>query len=125
MVHAEQLAHMEAQLLLVLFLIRTLFLRPLDDVLDLGDTHVVFVQNSKDIAVKKTFVEGIDIGLCTQAYALKARSLRCAHALFKAALIAECPRTDCNGMLFAHFDFPPLICGRLCLYRRVGFYTFV
>ena len=44
-VHAEQLAHMEAHLLLVLLLIGAVVLRPLDDVLHLGDLHAVLVQN--------------------------------------------------------------------------------
>ena len=96
---------MEAHLLLVLLLIGAVVLRPLDDVLHLGDLHAVLVQNGQDVGVEQALVQGVYIGLRPQADALKARLLGGGYALLEGALVAQSPGADGDGILLRHGRF--------------------
>ena len=105
LVHAEELAHVEAELLLVLLLVGAVLLRPLDDVLHLRDLHAVLFQDGQDVGVEEALVQGVHIGLRPEADALKARVLGGGDPLLKAALIAQGPGADGDGILLRHGRF--------------------
>ena len=107
-VYAEKLAHVEAHLLLVLLLIGAVGLGPLYDVLHLSDLYIVLGKDGKDVLVKKSLVQGVYIGLGAKADAIKACGLGGGYALFKAALVAQRPRADGNGVFLRHVLFPPV-----------------
>ena len=107
-VHAEQLAHVEAHLFLIFLFIGTVILRPLHDIFHLCNLHIVFFKNCQNICIKQTFVQCIHIGFRTQTDTFKACLLGCLHSFLKAALIAQCPRADCDGIFFRHEIVPPL-----------------
>ena len=107
MVHSEELAHMEANLLLVHLLVAAVVLGPERDVLDLGDGNAVLIEDAEYVLVVQPLGEGVDVGLRAQADALEAGGLGGGHALFKPALVAERPAADGYGVSLAHFYFLP------------------
>ncbi len=106
-VDAEEVAHVEADLLLVHLLVAAVVLSPEGDVLDLGDGDVVLLEDGEDVLVVQALGEGVDIGLGAQADALEAGGLGGGDALFKLALVAERPGADGQRMIFGHFCFLP------------------
>lgn len=102
LLHAEQLAHMEAHLLLVLLLIGAMLLHPLDDVLHLGTAHAVLFEGGQNVRIEQSLVQRIHISLGPQTDPLEARVFGGLDPLFKGALIAQRPRADRDGVFLRH-----------------------
>ena len=91
---------MEAELFFVFLFVRSVFFCPLYDVLNLCYFHTMFVQNSKNVFVKKSLIQRIYISFCTKADSFVSCVLCSDHSVFKFALISQCPGTDCNWKFF-------------------------
>ena len=105
--HAEEPAHVEADLLLVHLLVAAVVLGPEGDVLDLGDGDVVLLEDGEDVLVVQALGQGVHVGLGAQADALEAGGLGGGDALFKLALVAQGPGADGQRMILGHFYFLP------------------
>ena len=82
---------MEADLFLVLLLIRTVVLSPLNYVFNFCYSHVVLCEYIEYVLVMETFSESVYVSFCSEADAVEAGVLGCLYSFFKLALISECP----------------------------------